>query len=489
MGNIALNEDDRDFFSVLSKVVYSNPFDDERVAIIKLLSPEYKIDLARPDHQFNWIAPALNERIAKLESNGLSTIRCVQDKDREVMEDVFLFQVYLRFVESFDKLINSQALKPNISLNVPFAEEAISQLINRGFTDQDSLNYFAFFYQIRRAYYFIVNSLIGSSSSMQQLRCRLWTNIFTQDLKNYSKSLWHRMEDFSTMLLGGTGTGKGSAAAAIGRSGFIPYDPKKGQFSENFVEIFISINLCQFSENLIESELFGHRKGSFTGAVDEHKGVFELCSKHGALFLDEIGDVSVPIQIKLLRVLQDRIFTSIGSHDEKQFKGRVIAATNHDISNLRKIGQLRDDLYYRLCSDVITFPTLQQRISESASELEILVESLITRITGEQNIDLNDLVLDTLKKNTSKDYAWPGNVRELEQAIRSTVLTHNYTSDSNCTNLNLGDEFLHDFQAGAFTVSDLISRYCNTLYQRYGSYEEVARRTKLDRRTVKKYLQ
>jgi DNA-binding NtrC family response regulator len=489
MANISLNEDDRDFFSLLSKVVYSNPFADERVAIIKLLSPEHKIDPERPDHQFNWISPALNKRIAKLESNGLNTIGCFKDNDRQLMEDVFLFQIYLRYVESFDKLIENQILKPKISLDVSFAEEAISLLIYRGFTDQDSLNYFAFFYQIRRAYYFIVKSLIGNSSSMQQLRCKLWTNIFTHDLKNYSKSLWSRMEDFSTMLLGDTGTGKGSAAAAIGRSGFIPYDQKKGQFGENFVEIFISINLCQYPENLIESELFGHRKGSFTGAVDEHKGVFELCNIHGALFLDEIGDVTVPIQIKLLRVLQDRIFTSIGSHDEKRFKGRVIAATNHDIYELRKLGHLRDDLYYRLCSDVITFPTLQQRISESTSELEVLVDSLITRITGERNIDLNDLVLNTLKKNISKDYAWPGNVRELEQAIRSIILTHDYTSDSNGTNLNSEDDFLRGFQDGSFTVSDLISRYCNTLYKRYGSYEEVARRTKLDRRTVKKYLQ
>ena len=92
------------------------------------------------------------------------------------------------------------------------------------------------------------------------------------------------MEDFSTFLVGETGTGKGTAATAIGRSGFIPFNEKKTTFSEIFTNNFIEINLSQFSESLIESELFGHRKGAFTGAVDDHHGIFALCSPHGAIF-------------------------------------------------------------------------------------------------------------------------------------------------------------------------------------------------------------
>ena len=117
---------------------------------------------------------------------------------------------------------------------------------------------------------------------------------FTRDILFYQQHLTGRMEDFSTLILGDTGTGKGTAASAIGRSGFIPFNEKTGTFSESFTKAFVSINLSQFPEGIIESELFGHRKGAFTGAVEAHEGMFDTCSPHGSIFLDEIGDISIP---------------------------------------------------------------------------------------------------------------------------------------------------------------------------------------------------
>lgn len=200
------------------------------------------------------------------------------------------------------------------------------------------------------------------------------------------------MEDFSTLLLGETGTGKGTAAAAIGRSGFIPYDERRGCFTESFTRNFVTINLSQFAESLIESELFGHKKGAFTGAVEHHQGVFARCTPHGSIFLDEIGEISVPLQVKLLQVLQDRTFTPVGSHQQLRFSGRIIAATNRPLDELRKKGLMREDFFYRLCSDIIVVPPLRQRLQEDPKELDLILSHILQRIIGEEPDELVRMV-------------------------------------------------------------------------------------------------
>ena len=252
-----------------------------------------------------------------------------------------------------------------------------------GFTDADRLRYFAIFYQLRRAYYFIRTGLVGNSPSMKALRKHLWNCVFTHDMSWFESHLWDRMEDFSILLLGETGTGKGSAAAAIGRSGFIPFDPDKKCFTESFTRNFVAINLSQYSEGVLESELFGHKKGAFTGAVDNHEGLFSRCAPHGVIFLDEIGDVGVPVQIKLLQVLQERVFFPVGSHEAKRFSGRIIAATNRQLDDLRQSGKFRDDLYFRLCSDEVVLPPLRLRLGEDPRELDLLIDSILSRLYGE----------------------------------------------------------------------------------------------------------
>jgi len=484
-----LNSEERNFYSLITKAILSNPFLDERdeilIQIIPGFSKEKKIRTIEPET----IAKTLNERIDRLERKGLYQIQHFKGEDRQLLRDAFLMQTYRRFVLDLDKLIQSQLSLGQTPADVPFAEKVISQLKSRGFLVQECLHYLAMFYQFRRAFYFIDQALVGDSPSMKKLRLDLWNNVFTSDARTYDRLLWNRMEDFSTILLGETGTGKGSAAAAIGRSGFIPFDRKKGRFSHNFTKTFIAINLSQYPESLIESELFGHRKGSFTGAVDDHKGLFERCTTNGSLFLDEIGDITIPVQIKLLQVLQERIFTPVGSHNHKRFEGRVIAASNRSIDYLRSQGNFRDDFFYRLCSDVITVPSLRQRIEELPSELEQMVNLLVIRITGQESSKLTDMILETLKRDLPKDYNWPGNVRELEQAVRRIFLTRHYYGDIMVTKPNLEDDFMQKINSGTLKAKELLSQYCSFLYQQFGTYEEVARRTGLDRRTVKKYLQ
>ncbi len=478
-GKAELDSDDRNFFSLVFKSIYMNPFGDERDKILSQISPRW--------YQNRTIVPELNERIGGLERKGLRQIQHFTEEDGRLMMHAYLYQEYRSFFSDFQKLIQKQMQQRGSTVTVPFAKQLIAQLQSRGFSEEECLRYLTLFFQLSRAFYFISSALVGDSPSMKKLRLALWNNVFTYDIGLYDQHLWNRMEDFSTLLLGETGTGKGSAAAAIGRSGFIPFDPKKGQFTYKFMETFIAINLSQFPESLIESELFGHRKGAFTGAVEDHEGLFERCSPCGALFLDEIGDISIPIQIKLLQVLQERTFTPVGSHRQKRFEGRVIAATNRSIEDLRKQGNFRDDFFYRLCSDVITVPSLRQRIEESPSELEQMVDLLITRMTGEESSKLTDMILETLKRDLPPGYTWPGNVRELEQAIRRILLTQHYHGDV-MVGPNLEEDFVQKIRAGTLKASELLNQYCNLLYARYGTYQEVARATGLDARTVKKYL-
>src|SRR5205814_7308942 len=126
------------------------------------------------------------------------------------------------------------------SLPVPFGDDAIADLVRSGFSEERAVRFFALFFQLRRAFYFIWRSLAGQCESMRRLREALWNNVVTHDMRGFQAALWNRMEDFSTLLFGETGTGKGQAAAVVGRSQFIPYLPAEQRFATNFAESFIS---------------------------------------------------------------------------------------------------------------------------------------------------------------------------------------------------------------------------------------------------------
>ncbi len=468
-----------EFFKMVAAAAFTNPFSDERVEIDRLIvnAPEG----ASWDEMQKPLFQTVEKNIRALEESG----GLVVGPGLEAVTASVLFYVFYQVQEKFDELIEEQIVAGDEPCRAPFALHCLEQLVGYGFVRADACRYVGVFYQIRRAYYFISNGLIGDSLCMKKLRAQLWDNIFTHDISWYVQCLWNRMEDFSTLLLGETGTGKGAAAAAMGRSGFIPFNPGAQKFEESFTRAFISINLSQYPEALIESELFGHRKGAFTGAVEHHDGLFARCSPHGAIFLDEIGDVAIPVQIKLLQVLQERTFSPVGSHEKLRFEGRVIAATNKSIDALRREGKFRDDFYYRLCSDLITVPPLRQRIRETPRELDALTRHILHRICGSGT---RLPVVEVLKKQCGKTYAWPGNVRELEQAIRRILLTGAYSGDAA---VELSEEMALNqaMDAGSLTAKELVETYCRDLYETYGNYGEVSRRTGLDWRTVKKHVE
>jgi len=481
-----LNADDRQFFAAVVEIIFSNPFDDARDDI-RALAPG--APRASANHPFGAIVPALQERLEKLAAAGVTTPKDVAARDRVLFGHVLLFRVYHHYVEQFDALIAEQLTRGDEPAPASFAQALLGELHSCGFNAGDAGRYLALFYQLRRAYYFIADSLLGDSPAMRRLRHALWNNVFTSDVRIYEMHLWNRMEDFSTLMLGETGTGKTSAAAAIGRSGLIPYDEKRGCFAASFTSTFVAANLSQYPQSIIESELFGHRKGAFTGAIDHHKGLFERLSNYGSLFLDEIGEVSVPVQIKLLTVLQERRFSPVGGHEQMRFDGRVIAATNRSLTELRESCEFRDDFLYRLCSDVIEVPPLRLRLQEHPAELEQLVSLLVSRATGSEAPDLTDTVVSSLHSTLTNDYPWPGNVRELEQAVRRILLNGRYEGVTASGGHDSEERLAAELRNGDLTATELLSRYCRGLYARLGSYEQVARHIELDRRTVKKYIE
>ena len=482
-----LSAADREFFAVLADVVFGNPFTPQRDQLIVRLAPGAPLGDLTSDREA--LARVVGPRLEPWLREGVAALQKLSAEDRRLLEPGFLYVCYQRYVPQLDALIEGQAGKGGTPLAAPFGNESIADLVRSGFPEERAVRFFALFFQLRRAFYFILDSLAGECESMRRLREALWNNVVTHDMRGYESALWNRMEDFSTLLLGETGTGKGSAAAAIGRSEFIPYLPEQRRFAANFAESFITINLSQFPETLIESELFGHRKGAFTGAIEHHEGVFERCSAHGALFLDEIGEASIPVQIKLLQVLQERTFTALGGHEKKRFSGRVIAATNRPLGELRRGGRFRDDFFYRLCSDVIEVPTLRQRIAESPAELEQLVRLLVARVTGAKAPELVATVLEALKSGLPSGYTWPGNVRELEQAVRRILLTGRYAAERPLAAQGEDEALLDKLRTGELTAAELLAQYCALLYRRLGTYAEVAKRTGLDPRTSRKYVE
>lgn len=483
---LSLTEKDRAFFLTVAEAAFINPFTQERLDLDKKIAGLKTA--ASWDELVPQVIETIRGRLQELKNSGQADPDAYNPDDRYLLKTAFLFDIFHDYRNSFDELILRQIKSGDAPLQVRFAHDLLSRISGLGLTAQESKRYLEIFFQMRRAFYFIENGLTGLSSSMQALRSRLWDNIFTSNITWYERHLWDRMEDFSTLLLGETGTGKGAAAAAIGRSGFIPFDERKGCFAESFTRTFIAINLSQYPESLLESELFGHKKGAFTGAIENHEGIFSRCSPYGSIFLDEIGDVSIPVQIKLLQVLQERTFSPVGSHEKLRFRGRVIAATNRPLDELRRKGDFRDDFYYRLCSDIIIVPPLRQRISEEPKELESLTGKILQRLTGDASLPYVQLVQNAVSLDLGNSYAWPGNVRELEQAIRRIIVTGHYYGDKSISSENTETEFVTEIKEGTMDAEALLSGYCNSLYRRWGTYEEVARRTNLDRRTVKKYI-
>lgn len=409
--------------------------------------------------------------------------------EEERLASLAYFSLYHKLVDDLDRLVAEPGdpirnrklfarIEGGIRLRQPLVGGGRSPLW------EDPAHLFACFYQLRRAFLCLFEEIVGGSEPIRALRMRVWESIFTQDMLSYQQWMHESVGRFPTLVLGPSGSGKEIVARAIGLSRFVPYDVNSGQFASIPRTSFRPVNLSALSETLIESELFGHMKGAFTGAISDHAGIFEKAGRYGTVFLDEIGEVPESIQVKLLRILQSGEFQPIGGSESSYFEGKIIAATHRDMSDEMKSGRIREDFYYRLCGDQVRTVALCEILASKPDELIASVHYICRKLFGMEGAgELASKVVETLVAQVPVKYKWPGNFRELEQAVRNVIVRDEYSVITKESPEPLIEEIYSDTKV---TLAEWNRLYASRAFVNAGSYREAARRLGIDQRTLKK---
>ena len=495
----------RPFLQAVSQLGYSNPFLPERIEFERAAlggdfmegEPVWSQQVDDPElPRVNvWRIVEHLERVAEQLRARLSEGAEARSQDLVLYEDAILLLLYQRYYRNFFEAGFGPAAAKTDSARWRFYNSFLGDWRHffhidgvRFPTGHDPRHTFACYRQIQLAFEQVFRDVIGSSMPAARLRASIWQSIFTHDMRRYRRTLYARMGEFATLITGPSGTGKELVARAIAQSRYVPFDDQRLAFAEPAghpgAGVFFPINISALSPTLVESELFGHRRGAFTGAVADRTGWLESCPELGSVFLDELGDLDPAIQVKLLRVIETRTFYPVGDTAGRQFHGKLITATNRDLAAAIAAGRFREDLYYRLCSDQVTTPSLAEQLADSPGVLRELVCYMAQRVAGPEADDLEREVMEWIGGNLGTGYAWPGNYRELEQCVKNVLIRRNYRPVRTGAEDPL-EEFAQDARAGRLSADELLRRYVTIAYSRTGSYEETARQLGLDRRTVK----
>ncbi len=352
----------------------------------------------------------------------------------------------------------------------------------------DPAHLFAIAFQARRAFHHIFRRFFGGSTPAAALRATVWNAIFSRDGARYRRSRYRWMQNTPILVTGESGTGKDLVARAVAYSRFLPFNPTTRTFAANPYTAYLPTNITAFNAATVESALFGHRRGAFTGADADHQGWFESCGPHGTIFLDEIGDLDPHIQVKLLRVLQQRELQRMGESAVRRFEGRVVSATHHDLELDVARGRFRADLYYRLRGIHIRTPTLRAQLADRPDDLANLALIAARNVLDpDEAADAAAEAVAWIARHRGPDYPWPNNMRELELVVRDVALIGHHestsrdtTGDTNSEGRELADRMLRcDIDA-----DELRCAYIEYVFSRTASFRETSRLTGVDRRTV-----
>jgi transcriptional regulator with AAA-type ATPase domain len=497
-----LQPGERAFARVMTRLVTCNHFLPERIALEREALGSAFVEDPATAWNLHADSGARNPNILRLtERTGAIVDRLhpllkrgsrLAADEREGYENLVYYFLYQRYRVDFQAMTAAAAAPARTAKCFQaFARdlrEYLEPIRPAPLAGPEAAQVFAGFCQLERAFLNIFTHLVGSSAPVARLRAAVWESIFTSNFKRYRSGLFQRMSEITTLISGPSGTGKELVAQAIASSGFIPFDPVAQRFAQDRGELFRPLNVSALSVNLVEAELFGHQRGAFTGALQDRAGWLEVCPEGGAVFLDEIGELDVSLQVKLLRVLQTRTFHRLGESRPRSFAGKIIAATNRDLVAEMEAGRFRRDFYYRLCSDVIVTPSLREQLADAPQELPRLVGFIARRLVGDAHSEeLTAEVLEVVERQLSPTYAWPGNFRELEQCVRNVLVRRRY-DPVRLTRGPPAAALAAELEQGRLTAEQVLRRYCSIVYAQTGNLEETARRLNIDRRTVKARL-
>jgi transcriptional regulator with GAF, ATPase, and Fis domain len=431
-----------------------------------------------------WLTAAEQELLRRASKNALPA------KWRERTAYFAFFVLYHQLAPELDGIICGQVndaaknrvLYRKVRDGVAARHRLIVNATERIWNQPEHL--FACYYQIRRAFHAIHHEIIGESRPIQNLRARVWESVFTKDMMRYQQWMFEAVGRFPTLILGPSGSGKELVARALGLARFLPYDPKSGKFADGPSESFHPINLSALSETLIESELFGHRKGAFTGAFSDRDGIFSIAGGYGSVFLDEIGEVKESTQVKLLRLLQSGEFQAIGDSRPEHYTGKIIAATHKDLASEMESGRFREDFYYRLCGDQVHTVALCEILADRPDELASSIHFICRKLIGLEGADeVAVRVTADLRKDLPTNYPWPGNFRELEQAVRNCIVRGQYQpAEKNEASPSLETIYRNS----QLSLKEWTQLYVKQAVRVHGSYRSAAQKLGVDQRTVKK---
>lgn len=509
-----LSRGDLSSAKAIAQLNYTNPFTSERIELERIaLGHDFE-----PEVQPFWShsqqhTPQRRKNVIKVSEKAkllLTRLRAEMHDgvrpDRpqmELYEDLAYYVLFYELLNVWETPVGPQKLVQNATPAIwrQFSKQYDYWLHVPGCSlasQRDKSHLFSLFHQIYRAFFNIFHCVIGQSKPAAQLRSRIWESIFTVNMRRYRDCLYQHLHEVTTLVTGPSGSGKELVSRAIGLSRYIPFDVTSGQFKAHFETSYAAINISAFSSNLVESELFGHAKGAFTGAVTARAGWLESCGRFGSILLDEIGELELPTQVKLLRVLQNREFQRSGESKTRKFEGKLIAATNRDLRAQIELKHFREDLYYRLCADVIETPSLHAQVQDNPAVLENLVGFILQRMVPDVQVELTNEIVGWLHDHLPQNYCWPGNIRELEQCVRNLMIHGNYQFDRRFTSGTAlrpsvlssqipGVQILADQIANLeLTADELTAAYCKIAYQQTKSFEKAAHRLQIDRRTVRK---